>query len=68
MKVKLGMIVESKFGSGEVLCISKKWVIHNDSVNGNPSDEYAIYIEDELIWIPVDTLDKNDSKLKETEI
>jgi hypothetical protein len=68
MKIKLGMIVESEFGKGEVLAFTSKWVIHNDSENGNPDEEYAVFHEDTPVFIFIELPKKPESKISELEI
>lgn len=67
MKVKLGMIVESEFGIGKVLAMTKKWVIHDDSINGR-DEEFAIYLPNQPISIHLESPDEPDSEIKEVDI
>ena len=68
MKIKVGDIVESEFGCGKVLATTKRWTIHDDSGNGRPEDEYAVFLTDGLTLVPIDDPEENDSISKEIEV
>ena len=50
MKISIGTIVESEFGRGPVVAITKDWLIHEIFSN----KEVCIHIPDGGIWIPID--------------
>lgn len=50
MKIKRGTIIESDFGKGPVVAITKSWVIHEDE----RGKEYALLVESETFWIPAE--------------
>ncbi|MEM9339400.1 MAG: hypothetical protein AAGA66_11775 [Bacteroidota bacterium] len=47
-RIKVGDLVASDYGKGEVLAITDQWLIHNNSLN-NRNDEFAILIADESV-------------------
>ena len=49
MKIKVGTEIESEFGRGPVVAITKKWVIHEVE----DGDEVGLYIGNQEFWIPV---------------
>ena len=50
MIVNIGDVIESEFGKGKIVAITKEWVVHECG----DSHEAAIYIEDCRFWIPVE--------------
>jgi len=50
MKIKRGTIIESDFGKGPVVAITKSWVIHEDK----HGKEYALLAADDTFWIPAE--------------
>ena len=61
MIVKRGDIIESEFGKGKIIAITKDWIIHE--VNGKPIHQVAISRGNDLWWVPADapTEDVDDS-------
>lgn len=49
-RIKIGDMVESDYGKGQVLAITDQWIIHNNSLK-NRSDEFAVLISDDAIQI-----------------
>lgn len=49
MRVKRGDIVESEFGIGPVLAITKEWIIHKAG-----KSEACLYIPDGGVWVPAE--------------
>ncbi|GAB4237207.1 MAG: hypothetical protein Tsb0034_12250 [Ekhidna sp.] len=45
-RIKIGDVVETDYGVGRVLAVTKEWFIHDDSSNGR-STEFAISILDD---------------------
>lgn len=45
-RVKIGDMVESDYGKGQVLAETKDWIIHDDSANGGDS-EFAVLKSDD---------------------
>ncbi len=51
MKVSIGDIIQSEFGIGKIVAITKEWIIHEDE-KGN---EIAAHKKETPMWIPVET-------------
>jgi len=51
MIAKVGDVVESDFGRGKIVAITKEWVIHEDD---DGTHEFAVSREDGWICFPVD--------------
>ena len=47
MKVEIGDIIESEFGKGKIVAITRQWIVHEDG-----DMEVAIPIDDCQWWIP----------------
>lgn len=47
--LKVGDEVESEFGRGKVVAITKEWLIHENK----SGDEVALTRDDDTFWIPV---------------
>lgn len=67
MKVKIGDIVESEFGTGPLVAVTKEWVIH-EVVNGDRVDEVAIHRENQYISVPVEFPNKPEGGLDHIEL
>ncbi len=46
MDIKVGDLVESDYGKGEVVAVTDQWFIHNDSLNKSNSEFALLYDED----------------------
>ena len=51
MKVGIGDIVETEFGRGPVVAITKQWLIHSRE---NEDDEICVYLPDNMVWVPAE--------------
>lgn len=62
MKVKRGMIVQTDFGKGEVVAVTKTWLIHNNE----DGDEICVNHEADWVGIPVeiDGVDVPDNEIE----
>lgn len=49
MKVRVGTIIESDFGRGPVVAITKEWIIHQ----GDGAEEYCLLRDEREYSIPV---------------
>ena len=60
MIVKIGDIVETEFGKGPVVAITKQWLIH---ARLKEDDEICVYLPDNDVWVPAEfgTVDVNKS-------
>ena len=62
MLVRIGTVVESEFGRGPVIAITRQWIIHE--AEGN--EEIALPYSD--VWIPIESADVNIGSITEAEI
>ncbi len=53
-RIQVGDMVESDYGKGQVLAVTKQWVIHNNSLNSS-EEEFAILISDDSIQLLEET-------------
>jgi len=53
-KLNVGDPVESDFGVGKVVAITKDWLIYSTDDSAN---EVCLFIKDMNFWIPVDNLE-----------
>ncbi|WP_436517356.1 hypothetical protein [Ekhidna sp. To15] len=54
MNIRIGDIVESDYGKGAIVAITKQWIIHNNSLNNDESNEFALLIgEDEYTVLDI---------------
>lgn len=51
IKVKIGTVVKTDFGTGQVVAITKEWLIHNNE----SGREVCIYLKDNRVSVPCDT-------------
>jgi len=49
-RIKIGDLVQSDYGMGHVLAVTKEWFIHDNSAEGR-EDEFAILITDDVYQI-----------------
>lgn len=49
MKVKVGDIISSDYGTGKIICITNIWVIHETEDKGEVAVPYKI----DSVWVPV---------------
>ena len=45
-RIKIGDLVQSDYGSGKVLAVTKQWFIHDNSSEGG-HDEFAILLAED---------------------
>jgi hypothetical protein len=64
VKVKVGTVVESEFGKGPVIALTKTWLIHNDE----DGIEICLYLPDNHVWVPADFSEPDVSKSEEVEL
>nr|WP_305910497.1 hypothetical protein [Methylomarinum sp. Ch1-1]MDP4523255.1 hypothetical protein [Methylomarinum sp. Ch1-1] len=62
MKIKRGVTVQTDFGVGPVVAITKDWLIHLDE----KGREICVYIPDHTISVPadIDSMDVPDNELE----
>ena len=49
-RIKIGDLVRSDYGAGQVLAVTKEWFIHDNTSEGG-TDEFAILISDDVYQI-----------------
>ena len=42
MKIRIGDYIESDYGRGMVVAITHQWIIHNNSLNNDEHNEFAL--------------------------
>lgn len=64
MKIKVGTEIESEFGRGPVVAITKQWVIYEVA----DGDEMALCIGEQEFWIPVTEREIGGGQERELEV
>lgn len=58
MIVNIGDVIESDFGKGKIVAITKEWIVHECG----DSHEAALSIDDRSFWVPAEPGEQGTAK------